>query len=78
MESYNDSWRNIVNFYIVNRREEGNQTLKSLVHRQNLKVTCLELFNEKNLEFDNIDKCVNKMYQSSLIIKDVVNKITKY
>lgn len=78
MDSYSNSWKNIIVNHIANRREDGNETLSALVDRQNLKVACLELFNEKNLEYDNIDKCVNKMYQSSLIIKDIVNKIEKY
>jgi hypothetical protein len=72
------TWKNIITFYLVTRREEGNQTLRAMVDRQNLKVACLELFNEKNLEYDNIDKCVNKLYQSTLLLKDVVNKINKF
>ena len=73
-----NSWRDLINYHIVYRREDGNQTLKTIVDRQNIKVACLELFNEKNLEFNDIDKCVNKLYQSSLIMKDVYNKITKF
>jgi predicted transcriptional regulator len=78
MDSQTSSWKEIFLHHIIDRREDGNQTLRNIVDRQNLKVSCLEIFNEKNLEYDNIDKCINKLYQSSLILKDVNNRITKY
>ena len=55
MDSPNsNTWRDILNHYIIARRENGNETLQALVERQNMKVACLEIFNEKNLDYDNI------------------------
>ncbi len=77
MESVN-SWKEIIFHSIVHRGASGEQTFNPFISGQNIKVSCLEIYNERNLDYDSIDKCINKLHQADDQFNEILSKLTKF
>jgi len=77
MSSVN-SWTELISHLIIDRKMSGEQALQPFVDSQNMKVACLELFNQRNLDYDNIDQCVNKLYQADDLLINTLSNLNRF
>lgn len=77
MSSVN-SWTELISNLIIDRRMSGEQVFQPFVDSQNIKVACLELFNQRNLDYDNIDQCVNKLFQADDQLNQTLSKLNRF
>ena len=72
------SWRELMYQLVVVNRFDGQLAFQPLVSGQNIKIACLELFNEQNLDYSNLNKCITKLHQAEDILNEKSEKFSKY
>jgi len=73
-----NSWKDLIGHLIIEREMTGEQAFQPFVGAQNIKVACLVIFNQRNLDYQNINQCVNKLHQAEDHLNDILSKFNKY
>lgn len=73
-----NNWKELIGGLIVDRGLNGEEVFEPVVSGQNVKIACLELFNEKNYDYADINKCINKLLQADDQLNETLKKINKY
>lgn len=73
-----DTWKELISHLIIDREMPGQKVFQPFVNGQNIKVACLEIFNQRNLEYDNINQCINKLHQAQDQYDQILSKLSKY
>jgi hypothetical protein len=73
-----NSWKDLVAHLILDRGMSGEQAFQPFVEAQNIKVACLEIFNQRNLDYENINQCVNKLHQAEDQLNETLSRFSKY
>lgn len=73
-----NSWKDLVAHLIIERGMTGEQAFQPFVGAQNVKVACLEIFNQRNLDYENMNQCVNKLHQAEDQLNETLSRFSKY